>query len=169
MNSPTVAIAALCLAGAPPAAPAAAKVDGKAAFEALKKLEGNWVAEKEQTYLQLRVVANGSAVLETMTGADKTKIVMTSIYSVDGNELVMTHYGSQGNQPVMKLKAVSPNLRFEVVRVANLTDPKGSHMSAVTFVQKDPDSMTQEWDTSKAGSVTKLVLPFKREYANTLK
>lgn len=163
-----VAVAALLLA-APPAAPPAPKLDGKAAFEQLKKLEGNWVAEKEKTYLQLRVIAGGSAVLETMTAEDRTKIVETSIYSVDGAELVMTHYGQQGNQPFMKLKAVNPHLRFESVKVANLTDPKAGHMSAVAFVVKDADTMSQEWDQSKAGAVTKVVFPFKREYANTLK
>ena len=162
-----LAVAALLLAGAP--VPAAAKLDGRAAFEQLKKLEGNWKAEKEATFLQLRVIAGGSAVLETMTGADKTKIVMTSVYSMDGSELVMTHYSSQGNQPFMKLKAAAPNLRFEVVRVANLTDPKASHMSAVTFVVKDADNLTQEWDNAQGGTVSKVVFPFIREYANTLK
>ncbi len=159
-------VAALFVAGAP-AAPA--KLDGRAAFEQLKKLEGNWKAEKEATFLQLRVIASGSAVLETMTGADKTKIVMTSVYSLDGNELVMTHYSAQGNQPFMKLKTAAPNLRFEVVKVTNLTDPKASHMSAVSFVVHDADNLTQEWDNSKAGTVSKVVFPFIREYANTLK
>lgn len=164
----TALLAAVTLFLAAPPAPAA-KLDGRAAFEQLKKLEGNWKAEKEATYLSLRVVASGSAVLETMTGADRTKIVMTSIYSLDGNELVMTHYSGQGNQPTMKLKTVAPNLRFEAVRVANLADPKASHMSAVTFVLKDADNLTQEWDSSKAGAVLKIVFPFIREYANTLK
>lgn len=161
-------VIALLVAGAP-AAPAGPKVDGKAAFEQLKKLEGNWKAEKEQTWLQLRVVANGSAVLETMTGADRTKITTTSIYSLDGGELVMTHYSAQGNQSSLKLKATAPNLRFELVKVSNLSDPKAAHMSAVTFVGKDADTLTQEWESTKAGAVAKLVLPFIREYANTLK
>lgn len=161
-----VAMAALLVAAPPPAA--GVKLDGKAAFEQLKKLEGNWLAEKEKTYLQLRVVANGSAVLETMTGDDRTKILSTSVYSVDGAELVMIHYGSQGNQPSMKLKAVTPHLRFEAVKVANL-DPKAGHMSAVAFVVKDADTMTQEWDVTKGGAVTKTAFALKREYANTLK
>lgn len=169
----TLALIAALLCGAPAPAPAPApvpaKLDGRAAFEQLKKLEGNWKAEKEATYLSLRVVASGSAVLETMTGADRTAIVMTSVYSLDGNELVLTHYCGQGNQPYMKLKAAAPNLRFEAVRVTNLTDPKASHMSAVTFIMKDADNLTQEWDNSKAGTVSKVVFPFIREYANTLK
>ena len=172
MTFALLAAAALLLSGAPAAAPAAAappKVDGRAAFEQLKKLEGNWSAEKASTFLSLRVVSGGSAVLETMTGADRTKIVMTSIYSLDGNELVMTHYCGQGNQPYMKLKTAAPNLRFEMVRVTNLPDPKASHMSGVTFIVKDADNLTQEWDNTKAGTVSKIVFPFTREYANTLK
>ncbi len=164
--NPLLVVAALCIAGAPPAA---AKLDGRAAFEQLKKLEGNWKAEKEATFLQLRVVCSGSAVLETMTGADRTQIVMTSVYSLDGNELVMTHYSGEGNAPVMKLKAAAPHLRFEMTKVTNLTDPKAAHMAGVTFVVKDADNLTQEWDSAKAGSVTKIVFPFIREYANTLK
>jgi len=164
-----LALAALFVAGAPPPAAAPPKLDGRAAFEQLKKLEGNWKAEKEATWLQLRVISNGSAVLETMTGADRTKIVMTSVYSLDGNELVMTHYCGQGNQPFMKMKTAVPNLRLETVRVTNLPDPKGNHMSAVTFVVKDADNLTQEWDNTRAGTVSKIVFPFTREYANTLK
>lgn len=163
----TALLLVAALFGAPPAA--SAKIDGRAAFEQLKKLEGNWKAEKEQTFLQLRVIASGSAVLETMTGADKTKIVMTSVYSLDGNELVMSHYCGQGNQPFMKMKTAAPNLRLESVKVVNLPDPKASHMSAVTFIVKDADNLTQEWDNTKAGAVTKIVFPFIREYANTLK
>jgi hypothetical protein len=91
------------------------------------------------------------------------------VYSLDGNELVMIHYGGQGNQPLMKLKATAPNLRFEAVKVTNLGDPKASHMSAVTFVVKDADNLTQEWDNAQGGTVSKIVFPFIREYANTLK
>ena len=154
------------LLAAPPAV--SAKVDGRAAFEQPKKLEGNWKAEKEAASLQLRVIANGSAVLATMTGDDKTKIVMASVYSLDGSELVMAHYDA-GNQPSMKLKTALPHLRFELVKVTNLTDPKASHMAAVTFVVKDADNLSLEWENAKGGTVNKIVFPFIREYANTLK
>ena len=164
-----IAVAALVLSGAPP--PAAAHLDGRAAFEALKKLEGNWKADgKEPTFLSLRTVSSGSAVLETMTGADRTKIVMTSVYSLDGSELVMTHYCGQGNQPHMRLKAVEgKDLRFEKTSVTNLASPAASHMAGVLFQIKDGDHLTQEWENLAAGKSSKIVFAFVREYVDTLK
>jgi hypothetical protein len=175
---PLLAVAALLLSAAPPSAgaapPAAAKPDGRAAFEALKKLEGNWKTDgkdpKDLTFLQLRVVSNGTAVLETMTGGDKTKILATSVYSLDGGELVMTHYSGQANQPHMRLKAIEgKDLKFETTTVTNLFSPQAAHMNAVAFLVKDGDHLTQEWESLTAGKSAKTAYAFQREYVDTLK
>ena len=164
-----LAVAALLIAAPPASAP---RLDGKAAFEAMKRLEGSWKAEgKETSYLTLRVIASGTAVLETITGTDRTKIVMTSIYSLDGAELVMSHYGIDGNQPHLKLKSMEggKELHFETTGVTNLANPAASHVAAVALVVKDSDHLTQEWENLTAGKSTKIVFAFQREYLDTLK
>src|SRR5579859_4783906 len=83
-------------------------VEAKAAFARLKTLAGEWkVAETNGVHAQhdgkitYRVTAAGSTVMETFfPGSDHE---MVSMYHLDGDELVLTHYCAAGNQPRMKL------------------------------------------------------------------
>ncbi|MFL5320497.1 MAG: hypothetical protein ACJ790_12625 [Myxococcaceae bacterium] len=132
-----------------------------AGFEKLKTLEGNWRADSKiegSTFLSLTVVGGDAALLETMTGKDRSKILTTAVYSVEGGELVMNHYCAQGNQPHMKGKTEPGKIKFEA-------EPKSSHLSGVTFLIKDSDHFTEEWTSDGK----KIVYEFQREYVDTLK
>src|SRR4051812_11604246 len=83
-------------------------VEVKAAFARLKSLAGEWkVAELDGVHGQhdgkitYKVTAGGSTVMETFfPGSDHE---MVSMYHLDGDELVLTHYCAAKNQPRMKL------------------------------------------------------------------
>src|SRR5262245_4633797 len=84
-------------------APAATK---NAGLEKMKTLVGTWVeADKDGKPTDLvvsviKLTAGGTAVHETLfPGQDHE---MVSLYTVDGADLVMTHYCMLGNQPRMK-------------------------------------------------------------------
>jgi hypothetical protein len=151
----------------------AAPIDARAGFEAMKKLEGSWKqtsADGSITYLNLSVVSSGSAILEQRTGKDRSKISAVSVYHLDGDQLVMQHYGAQGNQPRMRAKQLEANrIRFETYEVLNLKTPTASHMSGVTFTFKDSDHLTQEWTQKEGGKESKIVFELQREYVDTLK
>src|SRR5580700_11113984 len=73
-----------------------------ARFEALKKLAGDWVevgkdGKPSTTVLtSIRVTAGGSAIHETIfPGTDKE---MVTLYHLDGDDLILTHYCVLGNQ-----------------------------------------------------------------------
>src|SRR5262249_24847095 len=76
------------------------------AFEKMKKLAGTWLAADEdgkptdQVMSIIKVTAGGSAVHETIFPGQPQEMV--SIYTVDGPDLVMTHYCVLGNQPRLK-------------------------------------------------------------------
>jgi hypothetical protein len=151
--TPLLLAVGLTLAAPPaPAAPA----DGPALFEKLKTLEGNWKAgEKDATrFVSLRVISNGTAVLEMVTGADRTKVLSAAVYHLDGSKLVLAHYGPSGT-PRLEARATG-KLEFE---------GKGASLSLVTLTPKADDKLVHE----TVGASGKTSLELTREYVDTLK
>src|SRR5262249_17717977 len=75
-------------------------------FETLKKLAGAWVEvgqdgkATDKVVSSIRVTAAGSAIEERLfPGSDHE---MVTLYHLDGDDLVLTHYCSLGNQPRLR-------------------------------------------------------------------
>lgn len=83
--------------------------DARSAFDFLKTLAGDWErsgdehhhGSKTQT-VSFRPTAAGSAVMETIFAGDPLEMV--SVYHMDGDSLLMTHYCALQNAPVMKFE-----------------------------------------------------------------
>ena len=116
-----------------------------AAMEKMKKLVGTWlVADKDgkptdQVASIIKLTAGGSAVHETHFPGQPQEMV--SIYTVDGPDLIMTHYCVVGNQPRMK---ADPNpsadrIVFKFAGGANLDPKKDKHMHAATLTIVNDD------------------------------
>lgn len=116
-----------------------------AGFEKMKSLVGTWVAAGEdgkptdQVVSVIRLTAGGSAIHETLFPDQPHEMI--SIYTADGDDVVMTHYCMLGNQPRMKAstKSLKDKLSFEFVGGGNLDPAKDKHMHAavLTFVDGD--------------------------------
>ena len=135
--------------------------DTNAAFERLKKLAGDWQyanpkdeASKGQTVVRYRVIAGGSAVVETIF--PDTDMEMVSVYHRDGDQLVMTHYCCCGNQPHMKAKtgADKDDLIFEFAGGRNLNPAKDTHMHGFRVRFRDADNLHSECDLYSNGKLT---------------
>lgn len=147
----TALLLSLLIAATPaPASP----VDAKATFERLKKLEGAWKS-KDAQFLTLRVVANGAALIETVTVGPEKTLMSVTVYRLDGAELVATYDGDA--HLVFKLApgTSAGQLTF--------TDKAGS--AALTLSTKDADSLEREVGMQGKKSAGK----FTREYVDTLK
>ena len=89
-----------------------------AGLEKMKKLAGTWLAADkdgkptDQVASIIKVTAGGSAVHETLFPGQPHEMV--SIYTVNGPDLIMTHYCVLGNQPCMK---ADPNSSAEPDRL----------------------------------------------------
>jgi hypothetical protein len=113
------------------------------AFEKMKTLEGTWLAADEngkptsQIVSVIKVTAGGSAVHEIIFPGQPEEMV--SVYTVDGPDLVMTHYCVLGNQPRLKADPKSPanQIRFEFAGGSNLDPAKDMHMHSVTLTIVD--------------------------------
>jgi hypothetical protein len=147
--------------GAPPVGQA------KAAFERLTKLDGSWKSEgKHPVYVTWRVIAGGAAVLETVSAADRTRLTSATVYAMEGDKLVASHFGDgAAAHPRLMLKAQdATTLRFEV---ASAEVPKEAHVASLELVTKGDDVVTLEW--AQAGGKARRTVELKREYLDTLK
>ena len=114
-------------------------------LETMKKLVGTWLAADkdgkptDQVVSIIKVTAGGSAVHETLFPGQPHEMV--SIYTVDGPDLVMTHYCVLGNQPRMKADPKSPvnQICFQFAGGSNLDPKKDKHMHAATLTIVDDD------------------------------
>lgn len=133
--------------------PADAKPPAKhAGFEKIKALAGDWLlADKpnDPPYCSYRVVSGGSAVMEELMPAGESNMI--TMYHLDGDALVMTHYCGLGNQPRMKAKPASGNkIDFEFAGGCNV-DPKGKYMSALSLEFVDADHIKAHWTLTDNG------------------
>jgi hypothetical protein len=99
-------IAAIFLVSITLNARAAEPMKAADAFAHLKSLAGTWnghlmTADGPPTIVTYRLTAGGSAVMETLFGGSEHE--MLTMYTLNGNDVVATHFCSAGNQPVMKL------------------------------------------------------------------
>lgn len=148
---------------APPAAPAAA-LDANQAFERLKKMEGSWKTDAKDgpvQYVTLRLIAGGSAVLETTTAADRTTVTSATIYSWEGTKLIATHHGGGGTSR-LELSGMDPSqLKFDALA-------KDVRVAALALVVKQ-SKLRQEYTTRESGREQKKSLDLLSEYVDTLK
>jgi hypothetical protein len=116
-----------------------------AGLEKMKKLAGAWLAvdkdgkPTDQVGSIIKVTAGGSAVHETIFPGQPQEMV--SVYTVDGADLVMTHYCVLGNQPRMKADPKSPSnqIVFQFTGGGNLDPYKDKHMHEATLTFVDDD------------------------------
>jgi hypothetical protein len=95
-----------------------------AAFEQLSSLSGEWHGSYKGTEIAVTctMTADGSALMEQFQPANKP--AMITMFSVDGDHLVATHYCSAGNQPQMATGAITDpkgkTLSFSLVRITGM-------------------------------------------------
>jgi hypothetical protein len=109
----------------------------------MKKLAGTWLAADEdgkptdRVVSIIKVTSGGSVVHETLFPGQSEEMV--SVYTVEGSDLVMTHYCVLGNQPRLKADPKSPTnqICFQFAGGSNLDPTKDKHMHAVTLTLVD--------------------------------
>lgn len=138
----------------------AAGIDAQQAFDRLKTLAGSWhgVPEGEgadaaeeadhdgKVHHEIVVSANGTVVKEIM--GPGTPHEMINMYHLDGDDLVVTHYCSSGNQPMMRLdrKASSADdLVFLFDGGTNLDPAKDVHIHAARIKIEGEDHVESMW------------------------
>lgn len=140
----------------------AAKSGGKAAsaFERFKALRGAWRGSgaasngtprtERATY---QTIAAGSCVMET-TLMDDPEQNMVTMYHLDGERLMLTHYCMARNQPRMVATEISDDgrtIHFTFLDGTNLPSRDRGHMDSVRVQFIDDDHFMSRWSFYKDG------------------
>ncbi len=152
--APVLALALVAtplLAGEPAGAKASPAAAGP--LDSFRALAGTWEGTNshgQAVKVTYETVAGGSAVLEHLTMAEHPDMV--TLFHMDGESLILTHYCAMGNQPRMRATTVKPGeVRFDFVRATNLPDPAAGHMRAAVFTFKGPDRLSSAWTFREGG------------------
>lgn len=130
------------------------RTDATLAFEKLKTLMGHWEATTEtgKASATYQVVAGGSALLERLQVAGEQEMI--TVYYLDGNRLLLTHYCEAGNQPRMQAASFDPKtnqIDFRFLDATNLPSPDAGHMHQVLIAFRGPSEVAEEWTFYKGG------------------
>lgn len=124
------------------------------AFAKIKTLAGNWegTGSRGKVTTSYEVISNGSAVVEhiRVPGEDE----MLTVYHLDGNRLVLTHYCTAGNQPRMQAEPYDPagnELVFNFTGAGNLRDANAGHMHAAALKFSGADDFSAKWTFQENG------------------
>src|SRR5213079_3600366 len=158
----SVSMMALVLAADPLAAD---KTTSEEAFDRLATLKGEWRGEQEGVKINLiySLTANGSALMEEFRPESGPEMI--TMFTVDGDHLIATHYCSAKNQPQMVTPTITDAQRplaFSLVRVTGLNSADDWHNTGLTVIQEDNDHLTQEWSYQFKDKTGKNVFHFTR-------
>ena len=141
----------------------AAESDGHKSFDLLKGMEGNWAGKNSQgqpLQVTFRLTAAGSALMSEIHGHGPENMI--TMFHMDGDRLLMTHYCGAGNQPRMKvISSDAKSVSFEFFDGTNI-GPGDGHMQHVTFTQADADHHIEEWVFLDHGKEMKEVFTLER-------
>jgi hypothetical protein len=144
---------------------AAEKTKSEQAFDRLSSLKGEWQGEPDgvKTTLIYTLTADGSVLMEECR--PQSGPAMITMFTVDGDHLIATHYCSAKNQPQMATSAITDvqkPLAFSLVRITGLKSPDDFHNTGLTVIQEDNDHLTQEWTYQFKAKSGKNVFRFTR-------
>src|SRR4030095_12237207 len=133
------------------------KPAGALAFDQLKALVGEGEGNNEGGPVKITytLVSGGTALMERMQPAKEAEMI--TMYSADGDKIVVTHYCSGGNQPAMKtetLKGTPNKYSFSLVSVTGLKSPDEGHMVGLGLTLLDKDHLKQEWTYLNKGKTS---------------
>jgi len=158
-------LTAMALAMVVPAAPAGAGHGGSgdgvskatAGLDKLKSLAGVWESkgnDSERVTVAYEVVSNGSAVMESIRHADAPDMI--TVYYINGDRLMMTHFCALGNQPRMKASVPAGDikeLRFSYVDGTNMRK-SDTHMHGLVMQFLSNTHVHAAWTVYEKGRPT---------------
>ena len=143
----------------------------RARFEKFKALAGEWTGTsghgdgpKQESTFRYAVTAGGSAVIETLfVGTPKE---MVTVFHLDGNKLVLTHYCMLANQPRMTANpdGTATTVSFEYSGGSNIKSKNDPHMHAATYTFDGNDRVRSTWAMYEKGKESqKVTLELRRK------
>jgi hypothetical protein len=137
------------------------KSDAQKSFDRMKTLAGSWEgrvstvpqrAEIEGKLMQvsLRVTSMGHTLMHEMTGSGRPDDPIT-MFVVDGDRLLLTHYCDADNRPrmVAKMSPDGKTVEFEFLDVTG--NLQYGHMQHAVFTITDENHHIEDWTYMEPG------------------
>ena len=124
-----------------------AQSDAQKSFDKLKILVGAWEGQASNgkaVQVVFRETSGGSAILSEITGTED----MVTMFHLDGDRLMMTHYCATGNQPRM-VGSMSPDgkaFSFNFLDATNVLPSQPGHMQHLIVTIADASHHTESWE-----------------------
>jgi hypothetical protein len=135
------------------------------AFERLTSLVGEWKGVQDGTEMTLTytLTGDGSALMEDFRAG---KTAMVTMFTVDGDHLIATHYCAVGNQPQMITRPITDpsakSLAFTLSRVTGMKSPADWHNTGLMVTLEDKQHLTQVWTYEYEGKTGTNTFHFTR-------
>lgn len=136
-----------------------------ATFKQLTSLVGDWVGVYEGTPIKVQytLTADGSALMLVEQPGDPD--AMITMFTVDGDHVVATHYCSAHNQP--RMTTIGPGdlahgVVFSLMGVTGLKTPDDWHNTGLT-VRRDENQLIHQWTYQYNGRIGTRVFRFERK------
>ena len=142
-----------------------AQSDAQRVLDRFKSMAGTWEGKSpsgDTSEVTYRLEAGGTTVMADMHMSSED---MMSMYYVDGEKLLMTHFCPSNNQPRMKA-VISPDLKtvtFDFLDATNLAGPQAGHMHRAVFLFSDADHYAEEWTWKKGDKDLKFHFEMQRK------
>lgn len=140
-----------------------------AAFRQLASLTGEWIGVQngDSVLLSYTLIADGSTLVEEFRPAKGA--TMMTMFSVDGDRLIATHYCSAGNQPQMATGPIEwplgASFEFSLVRVTGMGSADDWHNIGLEIQLEGKEHLIQRWTYLDRGKRGTTVLHFTRKQA----
>ena len=137
------------------------------AFDQLKALVGHWegtTPDGKKGQATYELISNGSVVMERLSPGNEPDMI--TMYSLEGDRILVTHYCSAGNRPTMQT-AASPaangKLDFTFLRLAGAKTPDEGHMVSLSVSMPDKNHLVEIWTFDDHGKTMTENLNFTRK------
>jgi hypothetical protein len=142
-----------------------AQSDAQKALDHFKAMEGTWVgkgARGDTAEVTYRVIAGGTSVMADIKMGDES---MTSLYYVDGQRLMMTHFCPSNNQPRMQATISSEGkiVTFDFLDATNLASPSAGHMHKAVYSFTAADHYSEDWTWKHEGKDAHMQFEMQRK------
>ncbi|TAH34380.1 MAG: hypothetical protein EYC70_15660 [Planctomycetota bacterium] len=151
LNDPAGNRVVLCSSGG-------AAVPASSAFERMKTLVGSWEAKSTQGWTgteTFELIAEGSVLMQTTRIEPHPNQTMVTMYHLDGERLLLTHYCIAKNQPRMQASDISADgsrITFTFLDGTNLKSRDQGHMDQAVFELVDKDHFRDQWTWYQDGN-----------------
>lgn len=138
--------------------------DAQKSFDTLKTLAGNWdgsvknpyTGKTDAAHVTLRVTSRGNAIVDEMkdpsTPDDPTRYDHpVTVFYLDGNRLLLTHYCDAGNRPRMVASTGQDGKKVEFDLLDLSGGNQNGHMYHVLFTIIDANHHTEDWSYMMPG------------------